>query len=86
MSSSHSQVGYLIHLNHNFEDEKQNASIPKLPISDGTNIIGRNNLAVTDKRLSRKHLTITASTDGTANLHVVCINSLILRIFYNKKC
>ncbi|WJX81537.1 tyrosyl-DNA phosphodiesterase 1, variant 2 [Trifolium repens] len=78
MSSSHSQVGYLIPLNHNFEDEKQNASIPKLPISDGTNIIGRNNLAVTDKRLSRKHLTITASTDGTANLHVEGTNPVVV--------
>ncbi|WJX76022.1 tyrosyl-DNA phosphodiesterase 1 [Trifolium repens] len=78
MSSSHSQVGYLIPLNHNFEEEKQNASIPKLPISDGTNIIGRNNLAVTDKRLSRKHLTITASTDGTANLHVEGTNPVVV--------
>ncbi|CAJ2669973.1 unnamed protein product [Trifolium pratense] len=77
-SHSHSQVGYLIPLNHNFEEEKQKASIPKLPISDGTNIIGRNNLAVTDKRLSRKHLTITASTDGTANLHVEGTNPVVV--------
>ncbi|XP_058736831.1 tyrosyl-DNA phosphodiesterase 1-like [Vicia villosa] len=76
MSLSHSQIGYLIPLNQNFEEEK--ASTPKLAISDGTNIIGRNNLAVTDKRLSRKHLTITTSTDGTANLHVEGTNPVVV--------
>jgi len=70
MSFSHSQIGYLIPLNRNFEEEEK-ASTPKLAISDGTNIIGRNNLSVNDKRLSRKHVTITASPNGTANLHVV---------------
>lgn len=70
MSSSHSQVGYLVPLNQNLEEA---ASASKLAVSDGTNVIGRNNLAVSDKRLSRKHLTITASTDGTANLHVVLL-------------
>jgi len=70
MSFSHSQIGYLIPLNHNSE-EQEKASTPKLAITDGTNIIGRNNLTVNDKRLSRKHLTITASIDGTANLLVV---------------
>ncbi|CAI8612455.1 unnamed protein product [Vicia faba] len=77
MSLSHSQIGYLVPLNQNSEEEEK-ASTPKLPISDGTNIIGRNNLAVTDKRLSRKHLTITTSTDGTANLHVEGTNPVVV--------
>lgn len=91
MSSSSSQVGYLVPLNQNLEDEKEEkASIPKLPISKGTNILGRNNLTVSDKRLSRKHLTITASTDGSANLLVVLKinNEPFLHnfsLFYNEK-
>ncbi|KAI5430353.1 tyrosyl-DNA phosphodiesterase 1 [Lathyrus oleraceus] len=83
MSLSHSQIGYLIPLNQNLEEEEK-ASTPKLAISDGTNIIGRNNLAVTDKRLSRKHLTITTSTDGTANLHVEGTNPVVVN-FGNKR-
>ncbi|AES78905.2 putative phosphodiesterase I [Medicago truncatula] len=77
MSFSHSQIGYLIPLNPNSE-EKEKASTPKLTISDGTNIIGRNNVPVNDKRLSRKHLTITASADGTANLHVEGTNPVVV--------
>ncbi|KAJ1408104.1 SMAD/FHA domain superfamily [Sesbania bispinosa] len=73
MSLSH--VGYLVPLNQNLEEE---ASVPKLPVSDGTNIIGRNNFSVSDKRLSRKHLTLTASPDGSANLHVVGTNPIVV--------
>ena len=62
------KVGYLIPLNSNLEEE---TSLPKLPVSDGTNVIGRDNIPVPDKRLSRKHLSLTASADGSANLLVV---------------
>jgi len=63
-----SEVGYLIPVNQSLEEE---GSVPKLPITDGTNVIGRNSIPVPDKRLSRKHLTLTASRDGSANLLVV---------------
>jgi len=62
------EVGYLIPVNQSSEEE---GSVPKLAISDGTNVIGRNNIPVPDKRLSRKHLTLTAFRDGSANLIVV---------------
>uniref|UniRef100_A0A2P2JIM7 FHA domain-containing protein n=1 Tax=Rhizophora mucronata TaxID=61149 RepID=A0A2P2JIM7_RHIMU len=58
-----SQIGYLVPLKGNSEDE--DTSIPKLSISNGSNIIGRNNLAVSDKRVSRRHVTITASSSAT---------------------
>lgn len=63
-----SEVGYLVPLNQNFEEQ---AWVPKLAVSDGTNVIGRNNIPVPDKRLSRKHLTLTTSPNGSANLLVV---------------
>ncbi|KAJ1408098.1 Tyrosyl-DNA phosphodiesterase I [Sesbania bispinosa] len=75
MSLSRSHVGYLVPLNQNLEEE---ASVPKLLVSDGTNVIGRNNFSVSDKRLSRKHLTLTASPDGSANLHVVGTNPIVV--------
>ena len=62
------QVGYLVPLNRNFKEE---ASVPKFAVSDGINVIGRNNIPVPDKRLSRKHLTLTASPNGSASLLVV---------------
>ncbi|XP_027361212.1 tyrosyl-DNA phosphodiesterase 1 isoform X4 [Abrus precatorius] len=70
-----SQVGYLVPLNQNFEEE---ASVPKLLISDGTNVIGRCNIPVSDKRLSRKHLTLTAAADGSANLLVEGTNPVVV--------
>ncbi|XP_020217732.1 tyrosyl-DNA phosphodiesterase 1 isoform X2 [Cajanus cajan] len=70
-----SQVGYLVPLNQNLEEE---ASVPKLSISDGTNVIGRNNIRVSDKRLSRKHLTLTPSPNGSVNLLVEGTNPIVV--------
>ncbi|XP_054776281.1 tyrosyl-DNA phosphodiesterase 1 isoform X2 [Prosopis cineraria] len=70
-----SQVGYLVPLKQNLEED---TSVPKLPVTDGSNIIGRNNIPVSDKRLSRKHLTLTASADGSANLVVEGTNPIIV--------
>lgn len=58
----------------------EDASIPKLTLSEGENLIGRNNLPVPDKRLSRKHITLTASADGSsANLFVVSSPLILLK-------
>ncbi|QCD91881.1 tyrosyl-DNA phosphodiesterase 1 isoform X1 [Vigna unguiculata] len=70
-----SEVGYLIPVNQSLEEE---GSVPKLPITDGTNVIGRNSIPVPDKRLSRKHLTLTASRDGSANLLVEGANPIVV--------
>ncbi|KAF7840668.1 tyrosyl-DNA phosphodiesterase 1 isoform X1 [Senna tora] len=70
-----SEVGYLVPLNQNLEED---ASVPKLPVTDGTNIIGRNNIPVLDKRLSRKHLSLTASADGSANVLVEGTNPIVV--------
>ncbi|RDX62056.1 Tyrosyl-DNA phosphodiesterase 1 [Mucuna pruriens] len=71
-----SEVGYLVPLNQNLEEE---GSVPKLGVSDGANVIGRNNIPVPDKRLSRKHLTLTASPNAsTANLLVEGTNPIVV--------
>ncbi|XP_041023489.1 tyrosyl-DNA phosphodiesterase 1 isoform X5 [Juglans microcarpa x Juglans regia] len=71
-----SQIGYLVPLMQNLVED---ASIPKLTLSEGANLIGRNNLPVPDKRLSRKHITLTASADGSsANLFVEGTNPIVV--------
>lgn len=67
-SMSDTVVAHLVPLD---DSLKQDHSLPKLPISQGPNAIGRANIPLSDKRLSRKHLTLTASTDGSAALFVV---------------
>lgn len=62
------KIGFLVPLNNNLEEDD---SIPKLPILQGTNLIGRNNVSVSDKRVSRKHISLNASFDGSADVIVV---------------
>ncbi|KAK9714913.1 hypothetical protein RND81_06G130300 [Saponaria officinalis] len=74
-----SQVGVLIPLNKKSLIEEK--SLPKLPIFDGDNVIGRNIVQVVDKRLSRKHIILSASsssTDGSADLFVEGMNPVVI--------
>ncbi|KMS96656.1 hypothetical protein BVRB_8g201170 isoform B [Beta vulgaris subsp. vulgaris] len=71
-----SQVGILVPLNKSLEKEK---SLPEFPVSEGDNVIGRNNIPVTDKRLSRKHLILSASSsDCYAALRVEGMNPVVI--------
>ncbi|XP_059437663.1 tyrosyl-DNA phosphodiesterase 1 [Corylus avellana] len=70
-----SQIGFLVPLTQNLEED---TSIPKLTLSEGPNVIGRNSVPATDKRLSRKHLTLTASADGSVNLFVEGTNPIVV--------
>ncbi|CAK9146811.1 unnamed protein product [Ilex paraguariensis] len=71
------KVGFLVPLSENLEEKK--TSIPKIPLSEGSHTIGRNDIKVTDKRLSRKHITINASLDGSADLLVEGTNPVVVR-------
>lgn len=63
------QIGYLVPLNDKLEED---TSIPNIPLNQGPNYIGRHTTAsLSDKRLSRKHLTLTASPDASSVLAVV---------------
>ncbi|XP_057962471.1 tyrosyl-DNA phosphodiesterase 1 isoform X5 [Malania oleifera] len=57
---------------------EQDQSIPKLPVSQGPNPIGRINVVHSDKRLSRKHLTLVASLDGSADVVVEGTNPVVV--------
>ncbi|XP_059623908.1 tyrosyl-DNA phosphodiesterase 1 [Cornus florida] len=71
-----SQIGYLVPLDSKLDDD---ISIPKIPLSRGRNVVGRDSVPVTDKRLSRKHLTINASVDGSAHVLVEGSNPVVIR-------
>ena len=64
------KIGFLVPLNDKLEE---NTSNPRIPIVNGPNIVGRDSVPVADKRLSRKHLSVTASADGRAHVIVVCL-------------
>jgi tyrosyl-DNA phosphodiesterase-1 len=73
---AHSQVAYLIPLK---ADLKEDNSSPRITLSEGPNIIGRGNVSIVDKRLSRKHITIIVSTSGSASLSVDGTNPVVIR-------
>ncbi|KAL0709534.1 hypothetical protein Bca4012_016512 [Brassica carinata] len=72
-----SQIAYLIPLK---ADLKEDNSSPRITLSEGPNTIGRGNVSTTDKRLSRKHITIVTSTSGcSASLSVEGTNPVVVR-------
>lgn len=68
MFSCGKKVGYLVPLDKSLEVDSSGL---KIRLSEGPNYIGRCNVLVSDKRISRKHITLTTSTDGSAKLLVV---------------
>ncbi|CAL5345833.1 unnamed protein product [Camellia sinensis] len=76
MANSPPQIGFLVPLNNNLEED---TSVPKLSISQGSNFVGRNSISLSDKRLSRKHLNLVASSDSSAHLIVEGTNPIVIR-------
>lgn len=77
-SSSHLQVveiGFLIPLK-NIQDE--DVSISRIPVFEGFNAVGRNDLSVIDKRVSRKHISLNARIDGFVEMVVEGPNPVII--------
>ncbi|CAH8361147.1 unnamed protein product [Eruca vesicaria subsp. sativa] len=77
-----SQVAYLIPLK---QDLNEDTSSPRITLSEGPNTIGRGSVSITDKRLSRKHITITTSTSGPASLSVEGTNPVVVRSLGERK-
>lgn len=72
---AHSLVGHLVPLSKILEE---NSSCPRIPLAEGPNVIGRSAASVPDKRLSHKHITLTASADGSASLLVEGRNPVVV--------
>ncbi|KAL2501470.1 tyrosyl-DNA phosphodiesterase 1 [Forsythia ovata] len=78
-------VGFLVPLNTRNLEEQEDCSIPKIPLFEGLNYVGRNCIPVTDKRLSRKHLELNISTNGYAEILVEGTNPVVVRTKNERK-
>ncbi|KAL3627567.1 tyrosyl-DNA phosphodiesterase 1 [Castilleja foliolosa] len=77
-------IGFLLPLNADLE-EKGDSLIPKIPLSKGTTYIGRDCIPVTDKRLSRRHVAVNVSADGSADIIIEGTNPVVVRSKYERK-
>ncbi|CAI9259257.1 unnamed protein product [Lactuca saligna] len=78
METSSKKVGVLVPLNANLEEDTSN-SIPRVEISKGINLLGRDVIPITDKRLSRKHVSVIVSADDSAEVLVEGTNPVVIR-------
>ncbi|KAJ0983320.1 hypothetical protein J5N97_011575 [Dioscorea zingiberensis] len=76
MADTPVKIGLLVPLQSGLVVDK---SISEISIYEGANIIGRNNLDVADKRVSREHVSLQTSPDGSAELLVKGSNPLVLK-------
>uniref|UniRef100_A0A0A9AMC4 Tyrosyl-DNA phosphodiesterase-related n=1 Tax=Arundo donax TaxID=35708 RepID=A0A0A9AMC4_ARUDO len=77
-SASRVRVGTLVPLGKD-NAGSSNGSVSSIPIFEGSNVVGRNHLVVVDKRISRKHLSLHASADGSIEVVVEGPNPIIVR-------
>ncbi|PWA63245.1 tyrosyl-DNA phosphodiesterase [Artemisia annua] len=70
MQTSSSQVGFLVPLNDALKEEEDNTR--RIEIKKGVvNVIGRDDLPFSDKRLSRKHLSLTPLPHDHASVQLI---------------
>ncbi|CAN1319058.1 Tyrosyl-DNA phosphodiesterase 1, partial [Linum perenne] len=74
---NHRKIGYLVPLKSTLDEV--DTSLPKLPLAEGSNSIGRETLSLSDKRISRNHLTLTITSTGSAHLSVDGTNPVVVK-------
>ncbi|XP_015695427.1 tyrosyl-DNA phosphodiesterase 1 isoform X2 [Oryza brachyantha] len=77
-SSSQVRVGTLVPIAEG-NAGSSNGTVLSIPIYLGANVIGRNHLVVVDKRISRKHLSLHATADGSTEVVVEGPNPVVVR-------
>ncbi|TVU38611.1 hypothetical protein EJB05_11995 [Eragrostis curvula] len=77
-STSRLRVGTLVPLAKD-KAVSSNGSVSSIPIFEGSNVVGRHHLVAVDKRISRKHLSLHASADGSIEVVVEGPNPIIVR-------
>lgn len=78
-------MGVLVPLNDN-QQEDSSSVIPRIQIYKGINVLGRDVIPINDKRLSRKHLSITvSSTNASAEIFVEGTNPVVIRTHDQRK-
>ncbi|GER27220.1 tyrosyl-DNA phosphodiesterase-related [Striga asiatica] len=69
-------IGFLTPLNGKLEEK---GTSPKIPLSKGITYVGRDCIPITDKRLSRQHIAVSVSDDGSADIIVEGTNPVVVR-------
>ncbi|XP_078157111.1 tyrosyl-DNA phosphodiesterase-like protein isoform X2 [Carex rostrata] len=75
MTSSRVMMGTLVPLE---SIHATSCSLPNIPLFEGDNVIGRNDLKITDKRVSRKHISLKASANDGIEVIVEGPNPIIV--------
>ncbi|XP_057834924.2 tyrosyl-DNA phosphodiesterase 1 isoform X1 [Cryptomeria japonica] len=76
------KVGALVPLKGNDEED---SSSPTLPVFQGSNMVGRSNLSIPDKQVSRKHIILNGFSDGSAEITLEGQNPISLRSGTSRK-
>ncbi|XP_020589645.1 tyrosyl-DNA phosphodiesterase 1 isoform X2 [Phalaenopsis equestris] len=76
MANSRVTIGFLLPLQSNLTVDD---SAPRISVFEGVNFVGRNNITMPDKRVSRKHISLHGSSDGIAELTVEGPNPVIFK-------
>ncbi|KAI0529672.1 hypothetical protein KFK09_002226 [Dendrobium nobile] len=76
MASSRVSIGLLLPLQRNFIVD---ALAAKISVFEGVNFVGRDNITMPDKRVSRKHISLHGSSDGVVELVVEGPNPVIFK-------
>ncbi|KAJ3705221.1 hypothetical protein LUZ61_008926 [Rhynchospora tenuis] len=75
MASSRVKIGALVPLE---SIHGKGCSVSNVPVFEGYNLFGRNDLKICDKRVSRKHVSLNASANGTIEVLVEGPNPIIV--------
>ncbi|GAB2231535.1 hypothetical protein Drorol1_Dr00010543 [Drosera rotundifolia] len=70
------QVGELVPLNESLDED--DSSSKRIAVFEGRNVVGRGDFDVVDKRLSRKHVTVSGRGNGSADVVVEGMNPIVV--------
>ncbi|XP_077243520.1 tyrosyl-DNA phosphodiesterase-like protein isoform X4 [Tasmannia lanceolata] len=82
MDESRLKIGVFTPIKNN---EEEDASVSNIPIFEGVNVVGRNDLPVSDKRVSRKHISLNAMLDGSVELVVEGPNPVVIKSGHQRR-
>lgn len=82
MAEARVRVGVLVPLKDN---EEEDSSSHPLTIFQGSNTVGRNDLPITNKQVSRRHIHLNGLADGSAEIFVEGQNPISLRSGNSRK-
>ncbi|XP_068668443.1 tyrosyl-DNA phosphodiesterase 1 [Aristolochia californica] len=81
MAESRPKIGFLVPLRNSQEEDEPSS----IPVFKGPNVLGRSDLSLLDKRVSRKHVSFNTSADGSIEMVVEGSNPVIVQSGLERK-